>query len=77
MNMQISIRLKDVYGHTLVYPECETAKIFAAITCTKTLTEDTLELIAQLGYKFNIVSGRVPDWMGAITNKHKNLINSN
>ena len=74
--MKISIRLKDVYGQTLVYPECKTSEIFASMIGTKTLTEKSLQHIAQLGYKFEIVSGRVPDWMGAIVKDHKNLINT-
>lgn len=67
--MKISIKLKFVYGQTLVYPMCETSEIFASMLNTKTLTADALKHIAQLGYKFNIVEGAVPAWMQEIIDK--------
>jgi hypothetical protein len=38
----------------MIYPVCDAAKVFAAIAGTKTLTQQTLLLIKQLGYDINI-----------------------
>lgn len=48
--MTITIRIKDVYGKETIYPVCETAKTFAAIAGTTTLTGVTLMRINSLGY---------------------------
>ncbi len=48
--MQITIQFKTVYGETRIYPVCEKAKVFAALTGTKTLTVDAVEKIQQLGF---------------------------
>jgi hypothetical protein len=50
----IEVRVKDVYGNQMIYPVCDAAKVFAAIAGTKTLTQQTLLLIKQLGYDINI-----------------------
>ena len=49
--MKIHIIVKSNYGAFTIYPNCETAKIFAAIAGTKTLTFPTLKLIKALGYE--------------------------
>ena len=51
----IEVRVKDVYGNQMIYPVCDAAKVFAAIAGTKTLTQQTLLLIKQLGYDIDIV----------------------
>jgi|APGre2960657404_1045060.scaffolds.fasta_scaffold10928_3 hypothetical protein len=57
--MEIIIRAKDVYGERKFYPICETAKLFAAIAGTKTLTVPVLGNIKAMGYKLTI---EVTDW---------------
>jgi hypothetical protein len=48
--MQITVRIKTVYGIETVYPICPKAKIFAALAGTKTLTGNSLMHIKSLGY---------------------------
>ena len=48
---EITIQIKEVYGHTKFYPHCEGAKVFASIAGTTTLTEQTIRRIMKLGYK--------------------------
>jgi hypothetical protein len=52
--MEIIIRAKDVYGERKYYPVCETAKLFAKIANTKTLTVATLGSIKAMGYSLKI-----------------------
>lgn len=47
--MQIVIQHKHSYGNMRVYPVCENAHLFARIAGTRTLTEDTLSAIMELG----------------------------
>ena len=48
---EITVRVREVYGQPKYYPECESAKVFASIAGTTTLTEQTLRRIMKLGYK--------------------------
>lgn len=48
--LTIRIELKDQYGKQVAYPVCDTAKTFAAIAGTATLTDVTLMRINSLGY---------------------------
>lgn len=48
--MQITVTIREVYGIKTVYPVCITAKLFASIAGTKTLTFPTLKKIEALGY---------------------------
>lgn len=52
VNMEIQIEIKRVYGNVVAYPLCPTAKIFASIAGTSTLTSSTLKKIQSLGYSF-------------------------
>ncbi len=47
---EITVRVREVYGHTKYYPECDSAKVFASIAGTTTLTEQTLRRIKRLGF---------------------------
>jgi hypothetical protein len=44
------VEIRDVYGRPTVYPVCDTARAFAALTGTKTLTPRDLNTIRSLGY---------------------------
>ena len=46
----ITIEVRDVYGQVKFYPTCDSAKLFADIAGTKTLTADALKKIEALGY---------------------------
>jgi hypothetical protein len=48
--MNITVTIKDQYGCRAVHPVCETAKLFAQLAGTKTLTNQALSTIAALGY---------------------------
>ena len=56
--MEITVVIKSVYGNEQIYPVCEQAKLFAALAGTKTLTNQSLRLIKQLGYKINVSHAR-------------------
>jgi hypothetical protein len=59
MSRSILIEVKSQYGNTVIYPACNNAETFAKLAGTKTLTQHTLELIEQLGYKIDTYT---PDW---------------
>lgn len=46
----ITIRIRQVYGNTTIYPVCDRAQLFAKIAGTKTLTKQALLDITTLGY---------------------------
>jgi hypothetical protein len=48
--MQITVTIREIYGVKTVYPVCITAKVFASIAGTKTLTLATLKKIEALDY---------------------------
>lgn len=52
--MEITVRITSNYGQKVVYPVCETAKIFADIAGTKTLKPTTIKSMKALGYKINV-----------------------
>jgi hypothetical protein len=52
--MKIIIEQKQVYGKTLFYPVCQTAKIFSDLTRTKTLDRSQLQKIKSLGYSIEL-----------------------
>jgi hypothetical protein len=50
MDYEVTVRVREVYGHAKYYPECDAAKVFASIAGTTTLTEQTLKRIKRLGF---------------------------
>ena len=52
----ITVEIKDVYGSRVVYPACESAKAFARIAGTKTLTPAALREIEALGFAIDVKS---------------------
>ena len=52
--MNITVRIKNVYGEDKVYPVCDAAKTFAELAGTTTLTARAVSLIKQLGYTINV-----------------------
>ena len=53
--MQIKVEIRSIYGRDTVYPACPDARRFADIAGTKTLSNDTLRLISQLGYEIQVM----------------------
>lgn len=49
--MQIIVNIKSVYGKETIYPVCDTAKTFAEIAGTSTLTPSVMRNIEALGYR--------------------------
>jgi hypothetical protein len=56
----ITVALKDVYGITKIYPVCERARTFAALTGQKTLSDRHIEIIKGLGYTIVIEQRILP-----------------
>lgn len=50
----ITVQVRDVYGVAKVYPVCETAQLFAALTGGKTLRPQDITTIKKLGYAIEI-----------------------
>lgn len=54
MKNAIEVRIEQHYGRITIYPVCETAKLFAQIAKTKTLTSDAIRHIKDLGYQVRV-----------------------
>ena len=52
--MKITVQIKSNYGQEMIYPVSITAKIFADLAGTKTLTRRALQHIANLGYAIEV-----------------------
>ena len=52
--MKITIEQRDQYGARVYHPLDDTARTFASIAKTKTLTLEALQLIRALGYEIEI-----------------------
>ena len=57
--MEITVKIKSVYGTDKVYPVCDRAKMFASIAGTTTLTEYTISNIKALGFMIIVQQDRV------------------
>lgn len=53
----IQVKLKNVYGKTLIYPVCPNAKRFAQLANTTTLTVESLRIIEKLGFDLVATDG--------------------
>ena len=49
-DMEVTVKVANVYGNQVIYPVCAKAKIFADIAGTKTLTKQAINKIMALGY---------------------------
>jgi hypothetical protein len=47
----VTVTVKSVYGNITAYPACPTAKLFAELIGTKTLTPQALSTIKALGFE--------------------------
>ena len=57
--MEITVKIKSVYGTDKVNPVCDRAKMLASIADTDTLTEHTISNIKALGYMIIVKQDRV------------------
>lgn len=52
----IQVTIKNVFGNDNIYPVCDTAKLFAKLASTKTLTNHALDTIKAAGYTVEYVN---------------------
>ena len=57
--MDLTVKIKNVYGVPRVYPVCDKAQLFARISGKKTLLPVDIELIKKLGYNLTTESEAV------------------
>ena len=55
MNQTITVRVDRNYGNRTIYPVCDTAKHFAELAGTNTLTDRTIDTIKKLGYEVRVL----------------------
>ena len=55
----IMVRVRNVYGTRMVYPECDKSRIFAQCAGHTVLTDNTLDCIRRLGYLIEVVQEKV------------------
>ena len=51
----LKVKIRNVYGQDLVYPACESSKLFAFLTNSRTLSDGARRTIKQLGYTFEVL----------------------
>lgn len=54
MENSIKIKIKNVYGNDLIYPDCAVSKAFTELTKTKTFSKEHLKTIKALGYEIKV-----------------------
>jgi len=52
--MNITVRVKSVYGKQLIYPVCQTAQLLCSLTNAKTFTQEALATVKALGYTVTV-----------------------
>ncbi len=55
-NMEIHVEIRNNYGQRAVYPVCQQAKLLAALSGNKTLTDWAIDLIKKMGYKIVVAT---------------------
>jgi len=51
----LKVIIRNVYGKDLVYPACESSKLFANLLNSQTLADGARRTIKQLGYTFEVI----------------------
>ena len=54
MKSYITVKATQNYGRTAIYPVCDTAKSFAKLAGTTTLTSASIMIIKNMGYSIQI-----------------------
>lgn len=57
--MEITVRIKSVYGRELIYPVCEKAKLFALLCHKRTLDRSDIDRIKALGFLVAVEKGTI------------------
>lgn len=57
--MNITIKIKTVYGVERIYPVCENAKLFLSLTGNKTFSLVDIEHIKALGYDVEVEQAKI------------------
>lgn len=52
----IYVRIQYNYGKKMIYPVCDTANFLASIARTKTLTDNSIKQVKELGYTIRVLS---------------------
>lgn len=52
--MELTVKVKSVYGNDLIYPVNDTAQKFSNLIGKKTFSKVDLAIISNLGYKITI-----------------------
>ena len=50
--MELEVQIKNLYGRDVIYPVCEKAQLLTRLSGNRTLTEEAIAVIKQLGYTF-------------------------
>ena len=58
--MNITVRVKDVYGQRRIYPACNTSRLLLSMSPTRlTFDERQIDTIKKLGYRIIIEAERL------------------
>lgn len=52
--MELKIKIREVYGQRLLYPQCDKSRLFCQLLGTKTIPVSHVRTIEALGYRFVI-----------------------
>jgi len=53
--MEIKVRIVSQFGNQRIFPACDKAELFCAISGTTTLTDAAIKAIKALGYTVTVV----------------------
>jgi hypothetical protein len=57
--MNITVKIKNVYGKRRVYPACETSNLLIALSNLQTFDEAHIDVIKKLGYTIHVEAERL------------------
>ena len=53
--MELTVKVKNVYGNDLIYPVCEKSKLICnKLLKAKTFTQSAINTLKELGYSFEV-----------------------
>jgi hypothetical protein len=67
---QIILKTKNVYGNEMIYPNCDTSRIFAKLIGKKTFNRFDIDLIRQLDYVVEFSNEVAPETILELLTKH-------
>jgi len=57
--MELKVKIKNVFGNKTIYPNCDRSKLLAEFKKQKTLTEEDISILRELGYSFTVESEQI------------------